>query len=103
VIILPVGSILVDCSVSDISDRSLPFSTSHIEELQSNSNYHDIETSVISSMLDLPEFSVPTNSQDSILTVSDISDRRSSMARYCEVFKFFVMGKSTCVEIMSSE
>ena len=56
--------------VISITDNfSLPFSTSHIEELQSNSNDHDIETSVISSMLDLPEFSVPTNSQDSILTI----------------------------------
>ena len=61
--------------VISITDNfSLPFSTSHNEELQSNSNDHDIETSVISSMLDLPEFSVPTNSQDlqtenSILTV----------------------------------
>ena len=60
--------------VISITDNfSLPFSTSHIEELQSNSNDHDIKTSVISSMLDLPEFSVPTNSQDSILTIFSMS------------------------------
>lgn len=50
--------------ISITDNLSLPFSTSHNEELQSNSNDHDIDTSVISSMLDLPEFSVPTNSQD---------------------------------------